>query len=138
MELPTSTLEEWLVELKTYQKTSIEQLVVLHGEEEAAKVWLSANGPANTATFGGEKNTEPFWDRFREEFRKFVCGHESYAKFHEQLGGQAPIVKVIYISAISAALGATLGFTATLLAPAVAIMLHLVSQIGLNAYCNAG
>lgn len=66
-----------------------------------------------------------------------MCGDESHESFRTQLSTEAPVAKTIYISVISAALGATLGYAATLLAPAVAIMLNLVCTMGINAWCNA-
>lgn len=138
MDIPNNTVQDWIAELKPYQTSSMAFLVENHDEEEAIKRWLSANGPTATIQFGGAGNSpEPFFDRFKEEFRKFVCGDESYEKYREQLLAETPIAKSIYISCISAALGATLGYAATLLAPAVAVMLHIVGAMGVNAYCNA-
>ncbi|MEK6788615.1 MAG: hypothetical protein AABY68_06660 [Pseudomonadota bacterium] len=139
IEVPKIDMSEWVAELKPYQSSSINQLLAEHSEEETIKLWLSANGPTANIPFGGANlpSSEPFFDRFKNEFRKFVCGDPAYEKFREQLLAQTPMAKSIYISAISAALGATLGYAATLLAPAVAIMLHLVGTMGINAWCNA-
>jgi len=130
-------LDEWLSTLKPYQSSSISQMVADAGEEEAAKNWLSANGPSSTVGFGGTSNPEPFYERFMEEFRKLICGDEAYEEIRAQLGGESPVVKAIYVSVISAALGAALGYTATLLAPAVAILLHLIGKMSVNAWCAA-
>ena len=138
MNVENSPLEEWLSALKPYQSNSIAKLVENLGEEEAAKQWLSANGPSSTVAFGGASNPEPFFDRFMEEFKKFICGDEAYEEFREQLGAESPVLKTIYVSVISTAIGATLGYTATLLAPAVAILLHLVGTMGVKAWCSAG
>nr|WP_240923667.1 serine protease [Psychromonas sp. SA13A] len=97
---------------------------------------ISAQGPNSTVGFGGGGNPEPFYDRFCEEFRKFVCGHESYEQVRQQLGMESNIVKGLCITTISSAIGATLGFAATLLAPAVAALLYLVGQMGVNAWCE--
>jgi len=138
MEIENSSLEDWISALKPYQSSSISQMAAELGEEEAVKQWLSANGPSSTVAFGGIPNPEPFFDRFMEEFRKFICGDEAYEEFRIQLGAESPVVKIILISVISAAIGATLGFAATLLAPAVAILLHLVGTMGVKAWCAAG
>lgn len=138
MIIEDAPLDDWISALKPYQSNSISQMVTEFGEEEAAKNWLSANGPRSTVGFGGASNPEPFYDRFMDEFKKFICGDESYDEFRAQLGAESPVVKTIYISVISTALGATLGYTATLLAPAVAILLHLVGKMGVNAWCAAG
>ncbi len=136
MDIDNAPLEEWLDPLKKYQQDTFKQLVDLHGVEEATKLWISAQGPSSTVGFGGESNPQPFYDKFREEFRKLVCGDPAYEQVRQQLQREAPVVKNIYISMVSAALGASLGFTATLLAPAVAALLYLVGQMGLNAWCE--
>lgn len=131
-------LEDWLTELKVYQKNSIETLVGKYGEEVAVEKWLSANGPKDNVPFGGIQatDTKPFLDKFKEEFKKFICNHPDYEEERKKLNEKSPLVKAIWISVISAALGATLGFAATLLAPAVAVMLSIVGKVGLNAYCT--
>ncbi|RUT79643.1 hypothetical protein [Ancylomarina longa] len=137
-EIEKIELNEWLSELKAYQRNSIEALIESYGEEEAAEKWITSNGPSNNVPFGGESNrdTKPFFERFKVEFGKFICGHPDYEEYRKKLGAESPIIKSTYIAIISAALGATLGFTATLLAPAVAILLASVGKMGLNAYCQ--
>lgn len=137
MFIENSSLDEWLDTLKPYQQSTIRALTSSNDEVEVAKKWLSAQGPSSTVGFGGISNPEPFFDRFMDEFRKFICGDEKYAEFREKLGSESSVVKAVYVSVISAALGATLGFTAALLAPAVAILLHAVGKVGLNAWCVA-
>ena len=139
IEIPNVNISEWVAELKPYQSNSISLLLDTHTEEETIKLWLSANGPTANIPFGGANtpSSELFFDRFKQEFRKFVCGDPAYESFREQLLAETPMAKSIYISTISAALGATFGYAATLLAPAVAIMLHLVGTMGINAWCNA-
>jgi hypothetical protein len=131
------TLDEWLSVLKPYQINSIKALINTHGEEKAAEIWISANGPSNIAQFGGvHQTTQPFFDNFKTEFRKFVCGHPDYESYRKQLDSQSEIINAIYVSVISAAIGATLGFAAALLAPAVAILLSVIGKMGVKAYCT--
>jgi hypothetical protein len=135
-EVENIKLEEWLNELKPYQKNSINILIQQCGQEKAAEIWITSNGPLNNVPFGGvSQNTQPFFDRFKHEFQKFICGHPDYDSYRKKLGAETPVVKTLYISMISSAIGATIGFSATLLAPAVAILLSTVGQMGLNAYC---
>lgn len=128
--------EEWLNELKPYQKNSISILINQYGHEKAAEIWITSNGSSNNVPFGGKfQDSKPFFDRFKIEFQKFICGHSDYDNYRIELGAETPVVKTLYISMISSAIGATIGFSATLLAPAVAILLSTVGQMGLNAYC---
>ena len=136
MEVPNIELSEWTGALKTYQKTSINILVAENDEETAAKLWLSANGVSTTKQFGGGGSSEPFWDRFVAEFKDFICGHEKYSNERSQLSSQAPVANAMFVGIISGAIGSTLGFAASLLAPAVAILLFLVGKVGVNAYCK--
>lgn len=137
-ELENIELKDWLSELKQYQRNGIQTLIDTYGEEEAAEKWITSNGPSNNVPFGGEaiRDTKPFYDRFKTEFQKFVCGHPNYEEYRRKLGAESPIIKSTYIAIISAALGATLGFTATLLAPAVAILLATIGKMGLSSYCQ--
>lgn len=136
MNIEKASFEEWLEPLKSYQKSTILELSNQHGVEDAIKLWLSAQGPCSTVGFGGDTNPEPFYDRFLDEFRKFMCGDSSYETIRQQLGMESTLMKGVCISAISSALGATLGFAATLLAPAVAALLYLVGNMGVNAWCE--
>ena len=85
--IPLYELAELLTALKPYQAGAISELIEKHGEEEAAKLWLSANGPTDTQKFGGEgsRYSEPFWDKFHEELRLVICGDKKYGEDREKL-----------------------------------------------------
>ena len=51
---------------------------------------------------------------------------------------ESPITKALLIATIAAALVAAIGFAATLLAPAVALLLCVVRKTGRNAFCAGG
>ena len=135
-DVPVAKLDEWLSELKPYQKNTISELLKHLSPEEAAEKWITASGSGNIIPFGGARDTRPFWDRFQDEFKKFLCDEKAYANDKKALFSEGPIAKALLISIVSAAIGATIGYTATLLAPAVAILLFTIGKIGLNAYCN--
>lgn len=138
IEIPDYETNEWLSELKPYQRNSIIELIDKFSLEEAAEKWITATGPQNTVPFGGSKDTKPFFDRFKEEFHKFLCDKNSYVEERNAIISEAGITKALLISGISAAIGATIGYTATLLAPAAAILLCVVGKMGVNAYCGGG
>lgn len=139
-QVPVFQLVDLLSALKPYQSHSISQLCDKHGEVEAAKIWLSARGPSDTQRFGGSapNDSEPFWDKFNEELRLFICGDKKYKKEREQLLADAKPTAFVLISGISGYLGATLGFAPSLLAPAVAMMLYSIGKVGINAWCKCG
>jgi energy-coupling factor transporter transmembrane protein EcfT len=72
------------------------------------------------------------------EFRKFLCDDTAYVEEKKVLLAENPVGKAILVSTISAAIGATIGFTATLLAPAVTVLLCTVGKMGIRAYCEKG
>ena len=138
LQVPNADILEWLAELKPYQRKTLETFLQGATPEQAAERWLGSTGSPNIIPFGGPHDTKPFWDRFKEEFRKFVCDDNAYVEERKSLGAQGPVGKALLVSAVSAAIGATIGYSATLLAPAVTLMLCAVGKMGLNAYCNAG
>ncbi|WP_241046910.1 hypothetical protein [Pseudoxanthomonas sp. LH2527] len=107
-------------------------------EEAAAQEWLSATGCSQIVPFGGISDPKPFWDRFKAEFRKFICDETAYSDVKSSFAKEAPISKAVIISAVSGAIGATIGYAATLLAPAVALLLYAVAKMGVQAYCAVG
>ncbi|HNX77797.1 MAG TPA: hypothetical protein PKM56_19110 [Candidatus Rifleibacterium sp.] len=136
-EIPNLDLNDWLNGLRPYQKNLIlEMLKSEPDHEKVAMGWLNSNSLGNTVPFGGEQDPKPFWDKFKLEFRKFICGDKAYDNERSQLAKEAPISSMLAINAISGALGATIGYSATFLAPAVAILLYSISKMGVNAYCQ--
>ncbi|RDD30561.1 hypothetical protein CR161_07455 [Prosthecochloris sp. ZM] len=136
LEIPDIEINEWLAVLKPYQASSLNALIESSSPESAAEIWITANGPDNTIMFGGERDTKPFWDKFKEEFKKFVCGDAEYSEERRALLVEAPISNALMVSAISSAIGAKIGYAAALLSPAVVILLYSIGKMGKNAYCN--
>lgn len=136
--IPSYELDELLTSLKPYQASAISQLIDKHGEEEAARLWLSANGPTDTQKFGGTGplDSKPFWDKFNEELRLFICGDKKYKAERAKLLSEAKPASVVLVSGISGLLGSTLGFAPSLLVPAVAMMLYVIGKVGVNAWCK--
>ena len=138
LQIPDANIAEWLGVLKPYQRTTLEVFLEGATPEEAAERWLGSTGSPNIIPFGGPHDTKPFWERFKDEFRKLVCDDNAYLEEKKALDTQGPIGKAVLVSAVSAAIGATIGYSATLLAPAVTLLLCAVGKMGRNAYCNAG
>jgi hypothetical protein len=136
LNIPDADLDEWLGVLKPYQRSAINTFLKEVSPEEAAQRWLGATGSPNIAPFGGMRDTKPFWDKFKAEFKRFICDDEAYLDEKKALHVEGPVNKAMLVSAVSAAIGATIGYTATLLAPAVTILLCTVGKMGLNAFCK--
>lgn len=135
-EIPDVPPEEWLELLKPYQRSTLAAFLQSGSPEEAAEKWLSGTGSPNIVPFGGNQNTKPFWDRFQAEFRQFVCDDQAYVEEKKALSLESPVNKALLVSTISAAIGATIGFAATLLAPAVTLLLCTTGKIGRKAFCS--
>lgn len=116
----------------------INQLLVDHDEETAAKIWLSSTGPFDLRKVGGEQTPggDTFYQMFCAEFREYVCGGKRYKKERDELMKSVKPAANYAITAISIAISGTLGIAVGLVVPAVALMLKVVGKLGLNAYCK--
>ena len=58
-------------------------------KKRRAEEWITVMGPVQTATFGGDTsnrvNQKMYWNRLKDEFDKFICGHSSYKEEQEKL-----------------------------------------------------
>jgi hypothetical protein len=132
-------LDEWLSALKPYQEKHIRALLDSgRTVEEAADLWVSAKGLDGTIVFGGSRDSKPFLDRFKAEFKKFICGDQAYDEERKKLVGIGSAGKTAVISGISTAIAPHVGASAVLLIPSVALLLHVVGKIGIRAWCAEG
>lgn len=138
LEIPKYEIDEWISILKPYQREIIINLVDRYGAEEAINQWMMANGPVDTVKFGGMPDNEKskFSDRFKDEINKFICGHPSYSKYREEYLKLNEGTKTALVTSISSFLGAKLGVSVSILAPAIVLTLYLVGKMGINAYCS--
>jgi len=138
IQVPEGNIEDWLKELKPYQKNTLSEILLSNDPEKAADIWITSQGSEIIVHFGGTHDTKPFLDRFKQEFRRFICDDSAYSEEKKALNVEGGITKTLLVSAISSAIGATIGYSATLLAPAVAILLCVVGKMTVNAYCKNG
>ncbi|MDP3761746.1 MAG: hypothetical protein Q8R01_14645 [Ramlibacter sp.] len=137
--IPDAPIEQWLAELKPYQRQTLEKFLASDDAEAVAEKWLTTIGSANIASFGGQiTDPKPFWDRFKAECHKFICDDGAYSDEKKAILAEVPISKAMLISAMSSAIGTTLGTAGTLIAPAATLLLFTVGRMGLNAYCAKG
>ena len=140
IEIDNISLDEWYTCVKPYQQTILRQLVSQFGEERAAEEWLTAKGPMQTATFGGsqsnEADTENYWNRLKEELDKFICGHTDYEKEQKKFLAVGKGVGIGAVSGIATWLSPIIGLAQPIILPALILLLHTASKIGVKAYCN--
>lgn len=140
IEIDKLSLEEWLTCLKPYQQDAIKKLVASYGEEEAAKAWLMATGPIQTATFGGvNKNFEDspiYWNRFKNEFDKLICGHPDYHEEQKKLLGMGKTIGLGCVTNVANYLAPIINMDPALIVPSLVLVLHITAKMGVRAYCS--
>ena len=140
IEIENLTLEDWLINLKPYQRLYLNQLVEKFGEERAAEEWIMAKGPLQTATFGGSESNTPdtnsYWNRLKEEFDKLICGHPEYQKEQEKFVSAGKAIGTGAIATLANWFAPLVGMPPAILIPAIILLLHTTSKMGVNAYCS--
>lgn len=136
LDVPRADVDKWLAELKPYQRDTLRVYLANTTPEEAARKWIETTGSPNIIAFGGVRDTKPFWDNLKKEFRRFLCDGVAYVDVKKALGAEGPITRALLISHISYGLANQIGYAAPLLAPAIAMMLCAVGQISVTAYCR--
>ena len=139
IEIENIPLEDWLKPLKPYQRNFIEQLVAIYGEEKAAEEWINARGPMQTVTFGGvtedTNNKKNYWNRFRNEFDKLICGHPDYQDEHDKFVAAGKPIGLGAVAYIADWIAPAVGMSTAILIPAIALILNITAKMGVKAYC---
>lgn len=139
IEIENIPLDDWLKPLKPYQRNTIEQLVAKYGEEKAAEEWINARGPMQTVTFGGisedSNNKKNYWNRLRNEFDKLICGHLDYQNEHDKFVAAGKPIGLWAVACIADWIAPAVGMSATMLIPAIALILSTTAKMGGKAYC---
>ena len=138
IEIDNLSLNEWYTCLKPYQKAIIEQLVAKYGEEKAAEEWLTARGPMQTATFGGNQvgkgSTPNYWNRLRTEIDKLICGHPDYKKEQEKFLAAGKSIGLGGVTALANWLSPLVGVSPVLLSPSIILVLHTMAVFTTDYY----
>jgi hypothetical protein len=130
---------EWLDALPNYQKSTIAELLETNPYESVAAIWLESsignNSPFGAGNPQGKKN---YFNYLKKEFHKLMCGNPEYAAERKELNQlfEKNDTKTAIISFISAIIGAKIGLAATFIAPAVVLLLMLISKTSVNAWCT--
>ena len=139
IEIENIPLEDWLKSLKPYQRNFIEQLVAIYGEEKAAEEWINARGPMQTVTFGGvtedTNNKKNYWNTFRNEFDKLICGHTDYQDEHDKFVAAGKPIGLGAVAYVADWIAPAVGMSTAILIPAIALILNTTAKMGVKAYC---
>lgn len=127
----------WLTAIPDWQATTIEDLLQDYPPEDAAAVWIVTHGGGGLPAFESESDASGFVHQFLDELTDFLCGSDRYNADRERLTGELKPTQSYIIATISAGLGHTLGASAVVLAPVVALFLITISRVGLSAWCHS-
>jgi hypothetical protein len=132
-----SDKDDWIHALPVYQHQSIEALIQAgKSPEDVAQLWLTTSGPSNTFPYGGDRFASVFYDRLMEEIEKFVCDDKRYEDERRRLLQNIGVGKAYFIAAMATAIAVHVGAAAALIAPSIALILQVVSRMGINAWCE--
>lgn len=77
-----------------------------------------------------------FWPRVKREVDKLVCGHSQYQKENQDYYVFGKFFSLATASSMATTLAPMLSIPAYILTPTIALMLHSMMKIGINAYCS--
>lgn len=126
----------WLSTLPSYQRSLLNTLLATMGHEEAARVWLEGGATSDNAPFGASTGMKVFFEKFLDELHDLLCTGENYEEEKRNALKELGAGKTTAAAYISQQISPHLGASANILAPAVAVILCLVSTIGLRAWCE--
>lgn len=127
----------WIESLPAYQRAVIDELLASGlTEEGAAETWLSRTGPDNNFGFGAGATSANYLASVKSEFRKLVCGDQTYEALRKEAEKIWNGTKYSIVSAIAIGIAAQIGVAVAVIIPVVALLLAAVGKVGLNAWCN--
>ena len=133
--LPIHDLKEWMSVLEPYQRELLEQILKNHTEEEALDIWLTAVGPDNTASFGGN-GKDGLLKSFKLELYKFLSNDDEYKYEIKEFESYVTVTKILTVSFLSNMLSGRLGVASAVVSPLIVLVLGLIGKMGVKAYYN--
>lgn len=126
--------DSWMESLRPYQQNMMNQLYREYKSyEKTAEVWLTASMSA-TVPFGTEKRSSIFLDKLLDELEAFLSGDEKYNEDRLAILQEKGALQTYAVGVISVALSSELGTSAAFIAPAIALLLVMISKMGVNAW----
>lgn len=135
MDLLKFEFKDLLNTLDGYQKNNITLLLENNTLEQTFEIWLKANGPENTASFGGSGHND-FSTYIKNELIKFFTDDPSYQSERNELKKQGNVTSFFAVSFISSALSSHIGIVSSVIAPIIVLVLGIIGKIGINAFIN--
>ena len=126
---------EWLSDLPLFQQDLIEQLREGRELDEVARAWLEASSP-NTAPFGALQGAKLFYEKVVDQVHDLLCDQDKYEDERASLAREYGTGKTTFAASVTAFVGPLLGADPTMLTPVIAVILTVISQAGLRAWCE--
>ena len=128
---------DWLSELPEYQRLTLSRMPDEDDSLARAERWLEASGPSDTAPFGTLGNAgQIFLLNLLKEIRKLLCTEDGYASERAQLSKSLVSGQIGITSMVAVAVAPSLGASAIVVAPAVAVVLNLIANAARNTGCD--
>ncbi|WP_156398802.1 hypothetical protein [Methylobacterium sp. Leaf469] len=78
----------------------------------------------------------PYWHRLKAEIRKLLCTNDKrYAELRRRMTQTRNVAEKVGVPAIAAAMASHVGLEVALITPFVSLLLVLIGQIGIGAWC---
>jgi hypothetical protein len=138
MDLSNLGTEGWLEAISASQRgVIIELLQTGKTEEEISELWLNRIGPDANAGFGTAGSIMTYFSNFRIEMDAFICGDSRYANERAKVSSiWEKQGKSGLIALVAGCIATKIGLAAVVVSPAVALFFHMVTKMGVGAYCK--
>ena len=133
----TGELTDWLEALPAYQRETINKMLVGRDPIEVSLAWLAVQDLQTqnlSALFGSTPNV--FYDSLLEQLQSLLCGKKDYIKERDDLKGSINAGRATIVTAVSGYIAPHLGASPILLAPAVALILAVLTKTGSDSLCT--
>jgi hypothetical protein len=127
---------DWLAELPAYQQNLIAKLQVNRGLEETARAWLEAGPGPQTVGFSAIDGARIFYEKVLDQLHEFLCDSNKYVEERANLLQEYKAGQTSFVAGVTTFIAPHVGTSPTLLAPAIAVILTVISQASLRAWCE--
>lgn len=131
-------LSEWTAGLPVYQRELLDELISVDpGLDGVAATWLSGGaGSADLAPFGVAEGRSLYFEKFLDELHDLLCVADKYQEERSELKRQAGSGQAAIVASLTAVIVPVLGAAAPVVAPAIAVVMVLITRMGLSAWCE--
>jgi hypothetical protein len=125
----------WLSELPAYQRALVSQLAETRDLEAVARAWLEA-APPETVGYGAFGGGRIFYEKVLDQIHDLLCDSSKFVDERANLLREYGPGKSGLAAGIAMVIGPQLGTAAPMLTPVVAVVLLIVGQATLKAWCE--